>query len=802
MLILRDKIPFAADAWPAKWIWAPGRGAAFEVVQFSLRFAVKPGNGPLTFHVSADNRYKLYLDGMFLGLGPQRGDLAHWYFDSYQIPQNVDEGEHVLSAVVWHIRDDAPLAQISSRPAFLLAAEGIYRDTLSTDTKWQCRRWPGNAVLAVPEEAYAAGPGFEMTGWTDDDLCPSRKTLEREFHSAVLISLGKYARDSRAKYSDVAWRLTPRTIAALEARSERLGVCRRAEMLSCSDKTFSVSCTDIDALLANDRGAALTIPPHTHLKFLIDHSVLTMGYPIMHANKGRGAIVTFAYQEALQRCPADILSKGHRDEIEGRAILGIVDRFCPDGRQKVMLEPLWFRCWRYIEVEIQTGQEPLELPTWYYRTTGYPLELKAGIKADPSWERLLEPGFRTMRLCAGETYFDCPYYEQLQYVGDTRIQALLSYLISGEDRLAREAIDTFDRSREANGLTPCCFPNRTFGVIPVFSLIYVAMLYDFLMWRGDKDFVRRHSDAVEAILRGFEIFLNADGLVGIVPGWAYVDWVNAEGWDEGVPPGAHEGNSYLLNFHYLYALQQAALLFKHLGDAKRGEEYRRKADLLQRRLQKCAYHVSSQLFVDDVSGRYVSQHTNIMAILTDTHKGILHGEKLLLHILRREDVVKVSPYFSFYLFEAMYHVGRGDLIGTSLKLWHEMLANGLTTFTETAEPTRSDCHAWSAHPLYHYYASILGVRPTKPGCEEMVIAPACPVGAESNLTKMLGGSFMTPHGLASVNLLRQGKNWQLETCFPAAIKLQKELVPDSISRDNGFTRNLSKKKSLSIGQRI
>ncbi|WP_372490084.1 hypothetical protein [Chitinophaga sedimenti] len=31
-------------------------------------------------------------------------------------------------------------------------------------------------------------------------------------------------------------------------------------------------------------------------------------------------------------------------------------------------------------------------------------------------------GWRTSRLCAYETYMDCPYYEQLQYIGDTRIR--------------------------------------------------------------------------------------------------------------------------------------------------------------------------------------------------------------------------------------------------------------------------------------------------------------------------------------------------------------------------------------------
>lgn len=39
------------------------------------------------------------------------------------------------------------------------------------------------------------------------------------------------------------------------------------------------------------------------------------------------------------------------------------------------------------------------------------------------------------------------------------------------------------------------------------------------------------------------------------------------------------------------------------------------------------------------------------------------------------------------------------------------------------EPSRSDCHAWGAHPLYHYHASVLGVRPETFGFETVSVRP-------------------------------------------------------------------------------
>ena len=80
-----------------------------------------------------------------------------------------------------------------------------------------------------------------------------------------------------------------------------------------------------------------------------------------------------------------------------------------------------------------------------------------------------------VRLGAFETYMDTPYWEQLQYVGDTRVQALLSVYLSGDDRLMRSAIAQFEQSRIPDGITTSRYPSALPQLIPPFSLIYVAM---------------------------------------------------------------------------------------------------------------------------------------------------------------------------------------------------------------------------------------------------------------------------------------------------------------------------------------
>ena len=74
-----------------------------------------------------------------------------------------------------------------------------------------------------------------------------------------------------------------------------------------------------------------------------------------------------------------------------------------------------------------------------------------------------------------DTYMDCPFYEQLQYVQDTRSEILYTYAVSADDRLARQAIDDFASSQRADGLLNACYPNKNANVIPGFS-IYITRL--------------------------------------------------------------------------------------------------------------------------------------------------------------------------------------------------------------------------------------------------------------------------------------------------------------------------------------
>lgn len=85
--------------WPAKWIAHPRADGTAAVVQALRRTFTLDRPRTIRVHVSADERYELYLDGQRIGRGPERGDRLNWFFETYDL--DVPAGQHTLVARAW-----------------------------------------------------------------------------------------------------------------------------------------------------------------------------------------------------------------------------------------------------------------------------------------------------------------------------------------------------------------------------------------------------------------------------------------------------------------------------------------------------------------------------------------------------------------------------------------------------------------------------------------------------------------------------------------------------------------------------
>ena len=164
--------------------------------------------------------------------------------------------------------------------------------------------------------------------------------------------------------------------------------------------------------------------------------------------------------------------------------------------------PSAWRTWRYLQLDIQAADQPVHIASFKTWFTAYPFVEKASFTSDDnSLRSIWDTGWRTARLDAHDTYMDTPYWERLQYIGDTRLQALISYTVAGDDRLARQAIQAFNDSRIPDSLTQSRYPSSLVQKIPTFSLLWVDMVYDFWLYRGDRDFTRAQLAGTRAVSR-------------------------------------------------------------------------------------------------------------------------------------------------------------------------------------------------------------------------------------------------------------------------------------------------------------
>jgi len=406
--------------------------------------------------------------------------------------------------------------------------------------------------------------------------------------------------------------------------------------------------------------------------------------------------------------------------------------------------PLVWRTWRYLQLEISTADQPLHLDNLRCWFTAFPFEERARFSSDdPSLTPIWDIGWRTARLDAHDTYMDTPYYERMQYIGDTRIQALISYVVAGDDRLARQAIDAFNASRVPDGLTRSRYPSSVTQMIPTFSLLWIGMLHDFWMYRGDDEFVRAQIPGTRTVMDWFLDKQRPDGLLGEIPWWPFVDW--GKDFAFGMPPQDVDGGSSPVTLQYVEALRYAAELESRFGDQVRVQRYREAESRATAAIRKMCWNNSYGLVADTPAQKHYSQHANILGVWLD----VIPAEKqkdVLTKILSTSDpgftfpgslpdMTEATYYFRFYLARAVDHAGLGDRYLDLLKPWRDMVARGLTTWAEQPEPTRSDAHAWSAHPNFDFLTIVAGIRPKTPGFSSVTIEPH--LGGLKNVVSMV-----------------------------------------------------------------
>jgi hypothetical protein len=741
------------------WITHPGAAQTAKpvVLHFRRVFEQKQVPAVLPVTVTADNRFILFVNGKRIASGPSTGTIARWRASTVDLAPHLKPGRNVIAVAVWDFvrRPDAAVGALPAASALPPQIAPIAQQSaglglrlvggaLSTgEPGWRVKLDQGhsatNGRAQVPRRSYYVasapeiidavkadwdwtGPAESGGGWEDAVAAPQSQ--------------------ARTLIADP---LPPQRFAPVAP-----GSVVRSDL--AGGEAFPTR--------------AVTIPANTRARILMRRDTMISAYPELDVSGGAGATIKLTYSEALY--DADD-KKGDRDLVGDRRALGIFDTFLPDGPRRTFA-PLWWRTWRYAELDIQTGAVPLTLEAFRVTETGYPFEKVAHFSSsDPALDRIWQVGWRTAEVDAHETYMDSSYWEQLQYTGDTRLQMLISYAVSGDPRLAEQAIDVFAESDTEGGLQQSAYPSRSDNVIATFSLAWIGMLSDWHVQQPNTAVIVGHLPRMRTILNWFEPWLRPNGLLGKNPQWNFVDWVRSKNDRELFPSYGADGGSCLMTVQWLGALRQGAVLEMAFGDKKLAAANTARADAARDAIRKQCWDSKRGLFADNADFSLFSQHMNALAVLYDVATA-QHAAAILDRITMPgrgidapEGMFTTTYYFAWYLIRAFEHAGRADRYLELLKTWRDLLDLHYTTWPESRGDTRSDTHAWSAHPTADLLGVVAGIQPAAPGYARLRVAPVL-----GHLTA-LDATAATPKGSVSVRYKVSGDRLSAEIDRPAAL---------------------------------
>jgi len=703
----------------------------------------------LKIEITADSKYKLYVNGKLVNVGPQKGDANLWYRDELDLGGFVRPGLNVVVVAVLSVPNrpragNYSFARTDTPGLYLRGPYGF-----DGDSGWKYSRAkvsvraesPDFAPLCVFEDAV--GSPFNASGFDAD-------YDDGDWQDAV--AYGPRDLAERLKGEN----LLPRAIPLMRMDRKRFEGVKAVRQSVLAPGAW-------DAFVERDE--PVTIPARTVEIAEISAGAETTGYLKLAMSGGLGATVRILTSECyafegIEGLKGPFLPrKGDRtDSVNGR-LYGFTDTYRPCGAGTAdspeTYEPFWFRTFRFVRLEIETGDAPLTLSSLDFTETGYPLEVKTSVKtSDPTLERVWEISERSLRLCMHETYEDCPFYEQLQYAMDTRSQILYTYAVSGDDRLARQAMDDFRRSSRFDGQINCSYPNFENHVIPGFAIYYVGMVYDHMMYFGDGELVRDHIPAILGVLNFFRKRLDSKGLVGKLGGllfepgfWSFIDWTSQWRDSFGVPPATFSGPITMESLLYALGLQYASALFAYAGFGDLAASAAADARAVQDAVNAHCRGAGG-MYQDGPGIDQYSQHCQVFAALTGTVDPET-GKKYIAETLdRKDDYAQCSVAMMYYLFRALETCGLYERTDALWDTWRSMVAKNLTTCEEDSVLSRSDCHGWGALALFEFPSAILGIRPAAPGYAEVAVNPL-----PGKLTSA-EGSVITPRGVVAVS-------WQL-----------------------------------------
>jgi len=732
--------------WKAKWIWANDDGCINNsYYYFRKEFSLEDLSQNYQLYITAETRYRLYINGKLVGQGPPPSQPFFKYYDIYDVISYLIKGLNCIGVVVNYVGNTKDTR--GGLLAELIDNKG--ESIMVTDTSWRVRRsyaWRSDAFFfrmnfVTPyQEFYDARQvpqGWNIAGFNDTDweYAAILKGCTSDNPPSVLPWSYLVPRDIPFMYQTSVLPVRIEAIGenldlANRVRSEDLSICLSA----CGGPVKYTTVEEADNLLS-ENGATIIQNSTLHFDHIFDgiynpYIVLDFGRVItafieLELEGIEGGIVDIGYAERL--------IDGHfNNAIEGQ----FADRYVmTDGKQT--FRSFTWKGFRYIKLLFHSCFKKVTLHSVKAIINTYPYEEKGVFNSsDPVLNKVFDISRYTLRLCSNEFIMDTPWREQGQWLGDVSAVTLGGiYACFGDTLLPAKFLRQSANNQLPTGLLTNVTNTVSFDwqhVLCDYSLWWIMALWNHHMYTGEEDWIYCYYPYVLKIINAFIRYIDEYGLVANIPYPIFIDWADVD----------RRGECAILNA-LLYGTLEVVEKMAHfkqdiytlelIKDVKKGI----KANFMLR-----FYDQTNQCFVDanidGVLSPKISEHTNAAAILWDL-SDVNTTLKIIASFYENKSInyTEAQPFFTTVVLQALDKSGRFDLALEIIReRWGKrMVSRGATSTYEewgingswrSGQYTRflrSLSHAWSAHPAEFLIKNLIGLEILEAGCRKVRLQP-------------------------------------------------------------------------------
>ena len=369
------------------------------------------------------------------------------------------------------------------------------------------------------------------------------------------------------------------------------------------------------------------------------------------------------------------------------------------GRDELMLYD--YKAFRYAEILFG---EDTEISDVRMRVRHYPFkEVYEYPSYDDKITSVLELCKNTIKYGTQDKFQDCPIREKGTYLGDVAVSGRAQAILTGDFSLLKHSIRGFLESCMFCESVMAVSRSSFMQQIADYSLILPALINWTYRESGDLDFLVECEPYMTRMYEYYKRYERLDGLVERVHEWNMVDWPAnlRDGYDFPLTKPIGAGLHNVINALW-YGMKLAMdEMYATLGKERDFEAAKTKSSFVN-----AFYNSDTNLFTDSPDTAHSAVHSSVFTLLFGIGAENEKIKNAQIEHIRQKRLTSMGVYTSYFALAGLKLAGEYDLCLELISdggAWLNMISDGasltLEAWGKNQKWNTSFCHPWAVAPL-------------------------------------------------------------------------------------------------------